>query len=228
VIDDSVGAAWLTDGTTVGFVTEEVKPRLLFGLGTVRPVAGRGGRIFSNSLFAAVSWNRAKDAGVSAIAVERDRNLSGPIQLVWLDLVKEDKRLLVTLDAYFGGLSLSPSGQMVAYFTDPGTIEFRSVANPERYARLLLVQGDFLWAPDERRILWKRANPASKKTGSLAWVYVPPLDAPKASTPAKPLEATPAPILNGLNYRDFDIAPNGRAVAVTEPGTRNLQIFKVE
>jgi hypothetical protein len=58
-------------------------------------------------------------------------------------------------------------------------------------------------------------------------VYIPPLE-PQGATPSKPIEATPVPILSGLNFRGFHLAASGRAVAVTEPGGRNLQIFKVE
>jgi hypothetical protein len=228
VIEGATNAAWLPDGVSVAYQTEEVKPNLLFSLGLVRPVAGRGGRLMENATFAAVAWNLKPGAPLSAVAVERDRSLSGPSRLVWLDLVKETRRELAVLDSYFGQLCLSPSGTKVAYYIDPQTLEIRDVEHPVQIARLALALGQFVWSPDERRILLKRPLTGSKKTGTLAWVTLPPLQPHTGPGAPKPIEALPRPILAGLSFREFGISPDGRHIAVTEPGQRNLQIFSVD
>src|SRR5713226_7256482 len=54
VIQEATNATWLGDGVTVVYLQEAVK--LLFGIGSVRPVAGRGGRVLADHVFAAVAW----------------------------------------------------------------------------------------------------------------------------------------------------------------------------
>src|SRR5712692_565193 len=107
VIPEATNAAWLADGVTVVYLQEAVKPKLLYSIHTLRPVAGRGGALFADHVFAAAAWNAKQNIGV---AIERERSLSGPPRLVALDLLKETHRELATLDGFQGGLSLSPSG----------------------------------------------------------------------------------------------------------------------
>jgi hypothetical protein len=206
IIPEGVQATWLSDGATVAFLTEAVKPRLLYSIGTVRPVGGRGGPSFVGRTFSTVVWNPKES---TAVAIERDRGLSGPIQLVSLDLIKETRRELATLDGYLGQLSLSPSGKKVAYFRDGDTLEIRDLAKPGEATRVTVAYGHFEWAPDEQRVLLKRGP--EKKTGDLAWV----------SIPGGKLE----PILHGLGFHWFEISPDGRRLAVTQPGKRNLLVY---
>src|SRR6266849_9399022 len=97
VIPEATNAAWLADGVTVVYLQEAVKPKLLYSIHTVRPVAGRGGALFADHVFAAAAWNAKQNIGV---AIERERSLSGPPRLVALDLLKEMHRDLATLDGF--------------------------------------------------------------------------------------------------------------------------------
>jgi hypothetical protein len=165
--------------------------------------------------------------------VERDVGLRGPFRLVWLDLTKEVRRELATLDGFVGALTLSPGGSLVAYFTDPQTLEIRDVENPERFTRVTVAQGPLAWDAVGRRLLIKRGSadsrsPASRRAGPLAWISVPALETPVAGKAPKTNEAIPVPILSGLSFRDFDLSPDGKRIAVTEPGSRRLQIYPLE
>jgi dipeptidyl aminopeptidase/acylaminoacyl peptidase len=206
VIPDAAQATWLADGATVAFLTEAVKPKLLFSIAMVRPVGGRGGPRFVGRTFSTVVWSPKES---TAVAIERDQGLSGPIQLVWLDLIKETRREIATLDGYLGQLSLSPSGRKVAYFRDGDTLEIRDLAKPGEATRVTVAYGRFEWAPDERRVLLKRGP--EKKTGDLAWVGIP--------------GGTLEPVLHGLGFHWFEISPDGRWLAVTQPGKRNLLVY---
>ncbi len=226
IIPDGVNAAWLADGVTVVYLQEAVKPKLLYSIHSVRPVAGRGGVLFAEHAFVAAAWNAKQNAGA---AVERDRSLSGPPRLVSLDLIKETRRELAMLDGYVGGLSLSPSGTKIAYFRDHEVLEIRELAAPERVARLRVAFGAYHWAADEHRILLKRG--LERRSGDLAWVAVPALDASsiKPGSGAPPAaEVELRPVLHGLTFRDFELSPDGRFLAVTQPGKRNLLVYPVQ
>jgi len=228
VIPDGTNAAWLADGVTVVYMQEAVKPKLLYAIHSVRPVAGRGGVWFADHAFAAVAWNARQSA---AVAIERDRSLSGPPRLVALDLLKEARRELATLEGYVGGLSLSPSGSKAAYFRDPETLEIRDVASPERVVRVRVAFGAYQWAPDESRILLKRG--LERRSGDLAWVSLPPAGSSRvAERLIEGAERVPhvgepelQPVLHGLTFRDFELSPDGRSLAVTQPGRRNLLVY---
>ena len=223
VIPGAVSAAWLADNTTVVYLAEALKPKLLFSFNSVRPVAGRGRPLFDGRTFLDADWIPRTNAG---IAVERDRALTGPPRLQHLDFIKETDAELATLDGYSGGIQVSPSGSKVAYYVDREVLEIRDLAAPDRVARLRVGFGSFQWTPDERRILLKRS--AEKKSGDLVWIDVPPL-APAAksddgkSVPAQ--EPAPHTIFSGLTFRDFAISPDGRSLAVVPPGKRNLVIY---
>jgi hypothetical protein len=221
VIPDAYEAAWLGDAATVVYLTEAAKPRLLYNVGVTRPSAARGGVVFFGHSFSAVSWDLKQKTGV---AIERNATLSGPPRLVALDLEKETVRDLATLDGYSGGLSLSPTGSRVAYYRDPEVLEFRDIAHPEQVARVRVAYGVFQWAPDEQRLLLKRGP--EKKTADLVWVRVPPPGAgsDKAAIP----EADVRPALHGLTFRDFELSPDGRQIAVLEPGRRSLLIYAAQ
>ncbi len=222
VMPETTNAAWLADGATVVFLQEAVKPKLLFSVGSLRPAAGRGAALFADHAFLAVAWNAKLNTGV---AIERDRSLSGPPRLVALDPIKDTTRELTTLDGYVGGLALSPSGARVAYYHDHGTIEVREMAAPERVARVRAAFGTFQWAPDEKRLLLKRA--LERKSGDLVWISLPALavDTQRPGTAPVVSEIELQPVLHGLNFRDFDLSPDARFLAVLQPGKRNLLIY---
>jgi hypothetical protein len=232
IIEGGMHGAWLPDGVTVGFLTEAAKPKLLFHVNSIRPVAGRGARLFAESRFAAVAWDLRRGVANSAIAVERDKALRGPFRLEALDLTRETRRELSVLEGYTGGLSLSPDGKLAAYFVDPQTLEIRDVNAPERAARLAVAQGIFKWTPDSRRIVLKRASVSSgagaspgRRSGMLIWFPVPSLEALTPGKSPKPVAAETAPLLSGQLYLHFAPSPDGASLAVTQPGARHLLIF---
>jgi hypothetical protein len=209
VIRGGHDSAWLGDGVTVAYLAEAVEPRLLFSVNTVRPVAGRGRRLFEKQTFAAAAWHPREPWGV---AVERSEKLTGPPRLVRLDLEREEMTELAELEVFSGQLTISPSGKKVAYFRDPNTLEIRALDNPAAVTRVTMPLGTYQWAPDERRILLRRGT--DRRSGALLWVSLP--------------DGAITELFHGIGFRDFALAPDGRRVAVTQPGTRNLLIYPVE
>jgi dipeptidyl aminopeptidase/acylaminoacyl peptidase len=199
-------ATWLADGATVGFLREAMKPRLLFSINMVRPGDGATARVFGDTAYAAVAWLAKRNL---AVAVERDEQLSKPPRLVLLDVVKQTRKELAELEEFSGGLSISPSGEKIAYYRDLETIEVREVAHPEKSKPVRALVGSYQWSADERRILLKPG--AENKSNLLEWVTIE--------------DGTTDPILHGLTYRDFQLAADGRQIAVRIPGKGNIEVF---
>jgi hypothetical protein len=225
VIKDSFDASWMQDNSTIIYLTEVMKPRVLFSFKFINLASGPAGPAFDGRTFLDVDYLPHTNI---AIAVERDRNLSGPPRLQRLDLLAQDNKELATLDGYEGGLTLSPSGRKVAYYIDKEVLEIRELAAPNHVARVRIGLGNYQWSPDETRILLKRAT--EKKSGDLVWIDLPPLTAaPTSSSSASssiPIsQPIPVPILHDLTFRDFAISPDGRFLAVSPPGKRNLLVF---
>jgi dipeptidyl aminopeptidase/acylaminoacyl peptidase len=219
---DATAAAWLADNATIAYLAEAVKPHLLYGIVSLRFAAGRSGSVFAGRTFVDADWIPKSS---TAIAVERDRSFSGPPRLQRLDLVKEIDIELATLDGYSGGISVSPSGAKVAYYLDHEVLEIRDLTAPSRIARVRVGLGAFQWSPDEKRILLKRAP--QKKSGDLVWIDIPPfVDETVVKKNEIPVDQ-PAltPILHGLTFRDLQISPDGRFLAVVQTGKRNLLVF---
>jgi WD40 repeat protein len=220
VIPDAADPFWLPDNVSINFLSEAVKPRMLFSLKATRLNTGSFKSPHEDRTFRDVLLL----PGVySAIAVEQDRAMTGPPRLQRLDLLCEDDRELATLDGYEGGLSISPSGKKVAYFIDKEILEVRDLASPDHLARLRIGLGVFRWSPDESRILLKRA--IEKKSGDLVWIELPPLSATSLGQEIPVSQPPASSILHGLTYRDFAISPDGRFLAVIIPGKRNLLVF---
>jgi dipeptidyl aminopeptidase/acylaminoacyl peptidase len=219
VILNAANPSWLPDGTTVGFLSEAVKPRLLFSVKFMRPAAGTLPSFYEGRTFRDIVWLPGLN---SAIGVEQNHNLTGPYRLQRLDLRSDDAKELATLDGYEGGLSVSPSGKKVAYYIDKEVLEIRDLTALHRVARIRIGLGVYRWSPDESRILLKRA--IEKKSGDLISINLPPLaDAPAHDSPIS--EPTPIPILRGYLFRDFAISPDGRSLAGVITGRRNLFVF---
>ncbi len=206
VIPQAIGAAWLGDGVTVGYLAEEVAPRLLFSLHTVRPVAGRGRRLFSQSTFAAVAWVARRNL---AVAIERDVGLRERPRLVRLDLERQTYQLLAELEGFFGQLTVAPSGEKVAYFYDADTLEIRRLDAPAETTRMRMAYGRYQWTPDETRLLLHRGG--ENRSGSLHWVRLPGGEV--------------EPVLHGLSFRDAELSPDGRWLAVLQPGSQHLLVY---
>jgi dipeptidyl aminopeptidase/acylaminoacyl peptidase len=220
VILDAANATFLPDNATIFFLSETLKPLPLFAIKSTRLATGTFPSFYEGRSFRDVVW--LKDMNF-AIAVEQDRSLSGPPRLQHLDLFSDDHQELATLDGYEGGLSVSPSRKKVAYFIDKEVLEIRDLAFPSRVARIRVGLGIFRWSPDESRILLKRA--LEKKSGDLVWIALPPLAVPAKGQDIPVSQPEPSPIFRGISFRQFDISPDGRFLAVTMPGKRNLLVF---
>ncbi len=222
VIKDAADASWLIDNATIIYLSEVVKPKVLFSFHYLNRTAGPAGLVFEGRTF--LDFVPVPGSN-TAVAIERDRNLSGPPRLQVLELLAQDNRELATLDGYGGGLSLSPSQTKIAYYLDREVLEIRDLMNPTRTARVRAGFGVFHWAPDESRILLKRS--VEKKSGDLVWIDLPPLVARATNDKdtAAVAQPTPLPVLRGLTFRDFAISPDGRFLAVIAPGRRNLATY---
>jgi hypothetical protein len=222
VIKDAADASWLIDNATIIYLSEVLKPKILFSFHYVNRTGGPPGPVFEGRTF--LDSVPVPGSNV-ALAVERDRNLSGPPRLQRLELLAQDDHELATLEGYDGGLSLSPSGTKIAYYLDREVLEIRDLTNPTRTARVRAGYGVFRWAPDESRFLLKRS--VEKKSGDLVWIDLPPLTARSAADKEPPLVAqpTPIPLFHGLTFREFAISPDGRSLAVIAPGRRNLAVY---
>jgi hypothetical protein len=221
-IKDAAGASWLIDNATIIYLSEVVKPKVLFSFHYLNRTAGPAGLAFEGRTF--LDFVPVPGSN-TAFAVERDRNLSGPPRLQLLELLAQDDRELATLDGYGGGLSLSPSGTKIAYYLDREVLEIRDLMNPTRSARVRAGFGVFRWAPDESRLLLKRS--VENKSGDLVWIQLPALAVHTATDKdaAVVSQPTPIPVLRGLTFRDFAISPDGRFLAVIAPGRRNLATY---
>jgi dipeptidyl aminopeptidase/acylaminoacyl peptidase len=196
-------AAALADGQTIAYLTQPDEESLFYTISTVRPLGGRGGPIFQGHNFTTVVWDPAHS---SALAIERNKDLSGPIQLVRLDLLKETDTPITTLPAFLGQLTISPSGDKVAYFRDGDTLEIRSLASPANAISIHCAYGKYAWAHDGQRLLLKRGP--EDQSADLVWIAIP--------------SGTVAPILHDLIFRNFAISPDGRTLAVVGAGNNNL------
>ena len=220
VIKDCYNATWLQDNSTIVYLNEAIKPRQLFSFRYSNIATGPAGPAFEGRTF--IDADRIPRTN-AAIAVEQDRAQSGPPRLQRLELLAQDDKEIATLDSYAGGLSVSPSGEKVAYFIDREVLEVRNLALPNYFVRLRVGLGVFHWSPDENRIMLKRA--VERKSGDLVWINIPVLLAQKNPKEVPILTPTPQPILRGISIREFNISPDGRFLAVVLPGKRNLEVF---
>jgi hypothetical protein len=222
VIHEAAEPMWLNDNQTLVYLTEAIKPNVLFSFRFANVRTGPAGPAFEGRTFiASVPIPHTN----TAIAIERDKNLSGPPRLQRLELLAQDDKELATLDGYETGLSVSPSGKRVAYFIDKEVLEVRDLQNPNRLARVRIGLGAVQWAEDETYLLVKRSP--ERKSGDLVWIPLPPLaNVGNLHTDQIPVTQPDAiPILHGLTFRDFAISPGGGTLAVVPPGKRNLLLF---
>jgi len=214
---------WLRDNSTLVYLVEEIAPRQLFSMQYLYTAGGPPTKAFEGRTF--IDAERVPGSN-SAIAVERDRNMDGPPRMQRLELLAQDDKELATLDSFVGqaGLSISPTGSMVAYFLDNEVLEIRSLEEPNKVARLRVGLGVLKWSADETKIYLKRT--IEKKSADLVTFDVPGLaPRPRGSQPPLLLEPEPRPLLHGLTIREYAISPDGRFLAVVLPGKRNLQVF---
>lgn len=220
IIKDCYNASWLQDNSTIIYFNEAIKPHMLFSFRYSNIATGPAGPAFEGRTF--IDSDRIPRTN-AAIAVEQDRTQSGPPRLQRLELLAQDDKEIATLNSYAGGLSVSPSGEKVAYFIDREILEVRNLALPNYFVRLRVGLGVFRWSLDETRILLKRA--VERKSGDLVWISLPPLLPQPPGKDVPVLQPDPRPILHGISIREFSISPDGRFLAVVLPGKRNLELF---
>lgn len=205
VIEDAMQANWLADPDSVAYLVRDANSELLYNVGLAHPSVGAGSVIFKGHFFTTVVWDAPRN---SAVAIERDEALSGPIKLVRLDLLHGTEETLATLDGYIGQLALSPRGDKVAYFRDGDALEIRSLANPSAIT-VNCAYGTVVWSADGQRILLKRGP--EKQLGDLVWVSIP--------------AGNLTPILHDLIYHSFAVSPDAHYIAVTEPGNNKISLY---
>ncbi|MGB6874591.1 MAG: WD40 repeat domain-containing protein [Candidatus Acidiferrales bacterium] len=209
VIENAVQATWLADDETVVYLLPSDEDDLLYKIGLTHPHQGKGNAIFAGHLFTAVAWDPVHS---SAVAVERDKDFDEPVKLVRLDLIHQTDTPLADLPAYLGQLALSPSGNKVAYFVDGETLEIRSLDHPQTAVTVHCAYGTFAWGPDENRILLKRGS--EKTSNDLVWVSIP--------------DGNLTPILHDLIFGSFALSPDGRTIAVAEPGSNHVEVYPLQ
>jgi len=241
LIPGSSDAAWLADGATLAYFIEQQEPSAAatggnkagapraatplersFSMMRTGAATGIGATPFSGRLFSVLAWSESRDF---AIAIERSPETTLHPRLVQMDPAKNASRDLSTLDGYAGGLTISPSGKLVAYWVDNEKLELRDVNSPDRVARARIALGTLAWSGDEARVLVKRG--ATARSGDLVWVELPALAVVEAGASPKTAEVTSQPILHDLEFRQFDISPDGKLLAVVEPGKRNLLVYSL-
>ena len=211
---------WLRDNQTLAYLTNEDTPQGLFAMQYLNIASGPAGKAFEGRTFEGASRISGSNA---AIAVERAPHFDGPPRLQRLDLLAQEDKEVATLDAYAGGILVSPSGTRVAYFLDKEVLEIRDLTAPTRIVRMRVGLGVLQWSADESQIYLKRT--IEKKSADLVTFRVPELRSypPHAEIPV--LEPEPRILLHGLTVREYSLSPDGRFLGVVLPGKRNLQIF---
>lgn len=202
-IEDATDGAWLADNATLVYLTPGGKQ--------IHRVSADGTNktLFDGHPFSAVAWDTARNR---AFAVGEDLSLRGGLSLVQLDLLKETVTVISRIESYSGSLTVSPTGSKVAFFEDGDTIEVVDLAHPANPLRAQAGLGIFEWGQDEDRVLLKR-GPADR-SGDLVWVGL--------------RDDSFRPALHDLEYHEFQIAPDGSIIAVTEPGKRVLKIYSLQ
>lgn len=223
LIHNAEDAVFFVDNATIAYLTEATKPRILFSFKYSTIATGSGGALFEGRTFLSVAPIAKTN---TAIAVERDKTLSGPPRLQHLDLLAQEDSEIATLDEYEGGLTVSPSGKLAAYYVDRENVEVRDLTTPTRIARLRLGPGVLQWSPEETRLLLKRA--LERKTAELIWIPIPPLATPAAGHEIPVVQPDFNPIFRGNVVRDFAFSPDGRFLAIIFPGKRNLDLYSLK
>jgi dipeptidyl aminopeptidase/acylaminoacyl peptidase len=203
-IEDATNAMWLADSATVVYLKGAP-----FQIVRVRPSDGNTSTLFEGHGFDAVLWDAPRSR---AFAVGENLSVGGGLALVELDLLRETVTQIARIEAYQGALSLSPSGTKIAFFADGDTIEVIDIANPSKPLRVRAGFGTFQWSRDERRVLLKRGP--EERSNILVWVGL--------------YDGSFVPVLHDLEFRAFEIAPDGQSIAVTVPGKRVLKVYPLQ
>ncbi|HKO05270.1 MAG TPA: hypothetical protein VJW51_11000 [Candidatus Acidoferrales bacterium] len=208
LIPETAAAAWLDDESTVVYLEDESKPRENFSMHSVRPAAGHALRLFPSTLFLGVAWlERARQA----VAVEAPSHSGGKPRLVLLDLAKQTSKELAVLEGFAGGLSLSPSGQRIAYFRDPGTLEARTLAEPRTAQSVQALIGPYFWAHDEQHIILKSGP--DHRSGVIESIRLS--------------DGSTDDLFHSLTFWNFDVSPDGSRIGVSPPGKHVMAVYEL-
>jgi hypothetical protein len=202
-IEEASDGAWLADGQTAVYLTG-IGP---YKIARVTPSDGKTNILFGGAPFDHIVWDAARN---QAFAIGRSLSISGRIELVQLDLIHETVRPIARVPEFQSELTVSASGQQIGYYVDGDTIEIHDLANPLTPIRLRVGPGKFQFGPDGQRILLKRGSLGD--SGDLIWVGLH--------------DNSWVPILHDLEFHEFELAPDGSAVVVMEPGKGVLKIYR--
>lgn len=203
-IEGGVDATWLADGKTAVYLTGGPP----WAISRVEPEDGKVSVLFEGHKFDAVVWDAKRN---QAFAIG-DLSLRGQQTLVKLDLLHEFVTEIARVKNYQGSLTVSPEGDKVGYFEDGDTVDVINVQQPSEPLQMRVGYGRFGWGREERRILLKRGP--EERSNILLWVGL--------------YDGTFKAVLHGLEFHDFEIAPDGETLAVTDPGKRILKVYTLE
>jgi hypothetical protein len=205
-IEGAFDGTWLADGASVVYLTGGPP----YTITRVRPSDGQSTVLFGGHTFNMVIWDAKRNR---AFAVGDNLSLHGHLTLVQLDLLHETVTEITEIDNYQSSLSLSPSGTKIGYFEDGDTIDVIDLLHPSDKPVLVRAGfGRFGWSRDEKRVLLKRGP--DDRSNILLWVGL--------------YDDSFASILHDLQFRDFQIAPDGQTIAVTIPGKRVLKVYALQ
>ena len=203
-IEGGVYATWLADGKTAVYLTGGPP----WTISRVQPEDGKTSVLFEGHKFDAVVWDAKRN---QAFAIG-DLSLRGEQTLVRLDLVHEFVTEIARVKNYQGSLTVAPSGDKVGFFVDGDSVEVIDTRDPSQTVRIRVGYGRFGWDREERHILLKRGP--EERSNILLWVGL--------------YDGTFKSVLHDLEFHDFEIAPDGRTLAVTDPGKRILKVYPLE
>ena len=204
-LEGAFGGTWLADGESVVYLTGGSA----FTIMRVRPADGKASALFEGHTFNTVIWDAPRNR---AFAITDTLGIHRGLTLVELDLLHETVTDIAHVENYQGSLALSPSGKKIGFFEDGDYVDVVDVLHPSKPLRVRVGFGRFGWSKDERRILLKR-GPADK-SNILLWVGL--------------YDGSFRSILHDLEFRNFEIAPDGETIAVTTPGKRVLKVYSLE
>ncbi len=205
-LNGAVEGVWLPDGTTVVYLGVVIKPHELFNMHKLTPATGKTAPLFAQHEFADIAWDIPHG---TAIAAERDHELSGPATLVSLDLVHETRKEIAPMQDFQGHLVVSRSGRRVAYFSDGDHLQIVNLDSPSKSTVVRAGFGRFEWGRDDNHILLKPGP--ENRSGTLSWIDISANDF--------------EPAMHDLDYRDFHISPDGQLIGLMSLGKQAIQIF---
>lgn len=202
-VEKASDGAWLADGQSVVYLTG-IGP---YKIQRITPATGKNTVLFGGNAFDHVVWDPARN---QAFAIGSSLSVSGKPQLVSLDLLHETIQPIAPVPVFQGQLTVSANGQQVGYFIDGDTIEVHNLSNPLAPIRVRTGPGKFEFGRAGQHILFKRGSLGD--SGDLIWVGLH--------------DDSWVPILHDLEFHEFEIAPDGSAIVVMEPGRGVLKIYE--